>query len=81
MWTCVELRYEKTNRMLRGEVFCRFMLREHVLLFPVEIVFFLHWVFHWFPMQAWVIALLGVYGFVWLGLSLYHLFSLMKGES
>lgn len=81
MWRCVELRYENTSRNLRGEVFCRFMFREHVLLFPIEMMLFLHWLFGWFPMQAWVIALLGVYGFIWLGLSLYHLLSLLKGEA
>lgn len=80
MWMCVELRYQESSRSHRGEIFFRFMFRQHVLLLPVALVFFLYWLFAWFPMQAWVIALLGVYGFVWLGLSLYHLLSLIKGE-
>ncbi len=80
MWQCVNLRYEASSRVHRGKVFTAFMLREQVLALPFALVFFLYWLFDWFPMQAWVIAVIGVYGFIWLGLSLFYLLWLIKEE-
>ncbi|MEA4914511.1 MAG: hypothetical protein VB061_08070 [Christensenella sp.] len=80
MWQCVNLRYEASDRVHRGKVFAAFMLREQVLALPFALVFFLYWLFGWFPMQAWVIAVIGVYGFIWLGLSLFYLLWLIREE-
>ena len=80
MWQCINLRYEASSRALRGKVFTAFMLREQVLALPFALVFFLYWLFDWYPMQAWVIAVIGVYGFIWLGLSLFYLLWLIKEE-
>ena len=80
MWQCVNLRYKESTRAHRGKVFTGFLLREHLLTLPFALVFFLHWLFQWFPMQDWVIAIIGVYGFIWLGLSVYYLLWLIKEE-
>ncbi|MEN6635548.1 MAG: hypothetical protein ABFC56_06855 [Clostridiaceae bacterium] len=80
MWQCVNQRYKESTRAHRGKVFAGFMLREHLLTLPFALVFFLHWLFQWFPMQDWVIAIIGVYGFIWLGLSVYYLLWLIKEE-
>ena len=80
MLQCVNLRYEESTRAHRGKVLAGFLLREHLLTLPFALVFFLHWLFQWFPMQDWVVAIIGVYGFIWLGLSLYYLLWLIKEE-
>jgi len=70
MWNCIALRHKNSGRRRRGQLFVRFMGAQHVLLLLPGFALYLHWLFDWFPLATWVIVLYGIYGFVWLILSI-----------
>lgn len=69
MWGCIALRDKASKRRRRGRVLVRFLGSVHTLLLLPGIVFYLHWLFHWFPMRTWVVVLMCVYGVLFLILS------------
>ncbi|MEA5060794.1 MAG: hypothetical protein VB049_12320 [Candidatus Pelethousia sp.] len=70
MWTCMALRYKSTRRKHKGQVLVRFLGSEHILLLLPALGLYLHWLFGWFPMKTWVLVLCGIYGLLWLVLSI-----------
>lgn len=61
IWNCIALRCVSSSRYHKGKKFAMFLRTAHIMLGPVAIVVFLHWLFAWFPMKTWVIILLAVY--------------------
>jgi hypothetical protein len=73
MWGCMALRYKASRRRHKGQVLVRFLGSVHTLLLLPGMVLYLHWLFRWFPMKTWVVVLMGVYGLLFLIISIVNL--------
>ena len=70
MWNCLALRYKNSHRRHRGEVLVRFLGAQHIFLLLPGLALYLHWLFQWFPMRTWAIVLYGIYGLLWMIMSI-----------
>ncbi len=73
LWNCLALRYKSSRRRHRGQVPVRFLGSQHIFLLLPGFILYLHWLFQLFPMRTWVIVLYGIYGLLWLVMSLANL--------
>ncbi len=53
---------------------------QHTMLLLPALALYLHWLFAWFPMQTWVIVVLGIYGVIWLLLTITITMMIKKGD-
>ena len=73
MWNCLALRYKSSRRRHHGQVLVRFLGSQHIFLLLPGLTLYFHWLFQWFPMRTWVIVIYGIYGLLWIILSLANL--------
>ena len=73
MWNCWALRFKSSYRRHRGHILVRFLGSQHIFLLLPGLTLYLHWLFKWFPIRTWVIVLYGIYGLVWLIMSIANL--------
>ena len=59
--TCLKLGAEASWYRGGGEGIAKFFYTFYTMMFVPALVFFLHWLFSWNPMQLWVLIVLGVY--------------------
>lgn len=59
--SCISLAAEAPWYRGGGKGFFRFLRAFYTFMFIPLLVLFLHWLFGWFPMQLWVMIVLGVY--------------------
>jgi hypothetical protein len=62
----------------RGFKLNAFLIVQHFSLGLPAFGMYLMWYFQWFPMRTWLIVLYGLYGFLWLWLTLGLLFALSR---